>query len=103
MPKKTLVKSTSGIRGIIGQGFDPILATQYGAAFGTLLKKGKVVIGRDSRPSGDMIMKAVIAGLLSVGRDVIEIGIVPTPTVEIAVKHLKAAGWPISLLWDMNG
>ncbi|MEA2029989.1 MAG: phosphoglucosamine mutase [candidate division Zixibacteria bacterium] len=92
MPKKTLVKSISGIRGIIGQGLDPTLATQYGAAFGTLLKKGKVVVGRDSRPSGDMIMKAVIAGLLSVGRDVIEIDIVPTPTVEIAVKHLQAAG-----------
>ncbi|MBU8933300.1 MAG: phosphoglucosamine mutase [candidate division Zixibacteria bacterium] len=92
MPGKILVKSTSGIRGVIGRGLDPVLVAKYGAAFGTMLKKGKVVVGRDSRPSGDMIMKAVISGLLASGRDVVEIGIVPTPTVEIAVKTLKAAG-----------
>lgn len=92
MEKKQLVKSTSGIRGVIGNGLDPIMITAYGAAFGTFLKKGKVVVGRDSRPSGDMVSKAVIAGLVSVGIDVVEIGIVPTPTVEIAVKKLKATG-----------
>jgi len=92
MAKKILVKSTSGVRGVIGNGLDPVLATQYGAAFGTFLKKGKVVVGRDSRPSGEMIVKAVIAGLVSVGMDVIDVGLVPTPTVEIAVKKLKAAG-----------
>jgi len=92
MPKQTLIKSTSGIRGIVGAGLDPLLATAYGAAFGTLLRKGKVVVGRDSRPSGDMLVQAVTAGLTSVGIDVVQIGIVPTPTVEIAVKKLKAAG-----------
>jgi len=92
MAKEILIKSTSGIRGIVGAGIDPLLATGYGAAFGTLVKNGKVVIGRDSRPSGEMIMQATIAGLLSVGIDVVEIGIVPTPTVEIAVKTLKAVG-----------
>lgn len=92
MPQEILIKSTSGIRGIVGSGLDPVLAAQYGAAFGTFLKRGKAVVGRDSRLSGGMLMQAVIAGLASVGIDVIEIGVVPTPTVEIAVKELKAAG-----------
>ncbi|MDH4156961.1 MAG: phosphoglucosamine mutase [candidate division Zixibacteria bacterium] len=92
MAKPKLVKSTSGIRGVIGHGLDPVMVTAYGAAFGTFLKKGRVVVGRDSRPSGDMITRAVVSGLVSVGIDVIDIGIVPTPTVEIAVKKLKAAG-----------
>ena len=90
--KISLVKSTSGVRGIIGAGLDPVLATAYGAAFGTMVKNGKVVVGRDSRPSGDMIKAATIAGLISVGTDVIDVGIVPTPTVEIAVEQLKAVG-----------
>ncbi len=92
MSKEILIKSTSGIRGVIGNGLDPLLATTYGAAFGTFLKKGPVVVGRDSRPSGDMIVKAVVAGLVATGVDVVEIGIVPTPTVEIAIKKLNASG-----------
>ncbi|MCP4684822.1 MAG: phosphoglucosamine mutase, partial [bacterium] len=92
MKKKQLVKSTSGIRGVVGNGLDPIMITTYGAAFGTFLKKGRVVLGSDSRPSGDMVRRAVVSGLMSVGVDVIDIGIVPTPTVEIAVKALKATG-----------
>ncbi len=92
MKKKQLIKSTSGIRGIVGNGLDPIVAATYGAAFGTFLKKGRVVLGRDSRPSGDMVARAVSAGLVSTGIDVVDIGIVPTPTVEIAVPSLKAAG-----------
>lgn len=90
--KKQLIKSTSGIRGVIGNGMDPILATTYGAVFGTFLKGGRVVIGRDSRLSGEMIKQAVISGLLSVGCDVVDIDMVPTPTVEIAVKGLAARG-----------
>jgi len=92
MKKPQLIKSTSGIRGIVGNGLDSVLVTQYGAAFGTFLKKGKVVLGSDTRPSGEVIRQAVISGLLSVGLDVVDLGIVPTPTVEIAVKGLKAAG-----------
>src|SRR5512147_400796 len=87
-----LVKSTSGIRGVVGNGLDPVMITAYGCAFGTFLKKGPLVIGRDSRPSGEMVQRAVVAGLIATGIDVIDIGIVPTPTVEIAVKELKANG-----------
>ncbi|RME31122.1 MAG: phosphoglucosamine mutase, partial [Candidatus Zixiibacteriota bacterium] len=55
-------------------------------------KGGRVVVGRDSRPSGEMLKQAVLAGLVSVGCDVVDIGIVPTPTVEIAVEKLNASG-----------
>jgi len=87
-----LIKSSSGVRGIVGSGLDPAVVTKFAAAFGTFLKKGKVVVGRDSRPSGEMLKSAVISGLQSTGINVIDIGIVPTPTVEIAIKELKAVG-----------
>jgi len=89
---KTLMVSTSGIRGIVGSGIDPIMTARYAAAFGTVLNGRKIVVGRDSRPSGQMLKMAVISALRSVGCDVIDIGIVPTPTVEIAITGLKAAG-----------
>jgi len=89
---KTLMVSTSGIRGIVGAGLNPIMAARYAAAFGTLLNGRKVVIGRDSRPSGQIFKMAVISALRSVGCDIIDIGIVPTPTVEIAIIGLRAAG-----------
>lgn len=87
-----LVKSTSGIRGVIGNGLSTALVADYAAAFGTLVKSGKVVIGRDSRPSGEIFLPIVANSLRAVGIDVVDIGIVPTPTVELAVKKLKAAG-----------
>lgn len=92
MAAKVLVKSVSGIRGIVGNGLTPILATTYAAAFGTLVKRGTVIVGRDSRPSGEMIAHAVVSGLVATGLKVIYIGVVPTPTVEIAVKEHQAAG-----------
>ncbi len=92
MKKKELKESTSGVRGVIGNGLDPILAARYAAAFGTMLKSGTVVLGRDSRKTGPMVRDAVVSSLLAVGIDVVDIGVVPTPTVEIAVKELKARG-----------
>jgi phosphomannomutase len=92
MKKPQLIKSISGVRGVIGNGLDPITVATYGAAFGTYLKKGTVVVGSDTRPSGEMVRRAVVSGLMSVGIDVIDVGIVPTPTVEIAVRELKASG-----------
>ncbi len=90
MSNGTLIKSTSGIRGIVGNGLDAIIVEDYAKAFGTFVKKGKVVVGRDSRVSGETLKKAVVKGLSAVGIDVVYLGIVPTPTVEIAVKGLKA-------------
>lgn len=90
--QKELMISTSGIRGVVGAGLDSIMVVRYAAAFGTFLKKGKVILGRDTRPSGQIFKMAAISGLRAVGIDVIDIGIVPTPTVEIAVSGYSAAG-----------
>jgi len=87
-----LIVSVSGIRGIIGESLTPEIACRFAAALGTDLNGGRVALGRDGRPSGDMLRKAVVAGLLSTGCDVDDLGIVPTPTVGIGVRSLGAAG-----------
>lgn len=92
VPSSKLMISISGIRGVVGDGLNPEIITKYAAAFGTWANGGTIVIGRDSRVSGELVKTAVIAGLLSTGCKIIEIGMVPTPTVEIAVKNLNAHG-----------
>ncbi len=87
-----LMISISGIRGVVGDGLDPTVITRYAAAFGTYCGGGRVVLGRDTRPTGEMVRQAVISGLVATGCEVIDIGIVPTPTVAIMVEELKAAG-----------
>lgn len=87
-----LMVSVSGIRGIIGDGLTPLEVVKYTQAFGTYLGSGKVVVGRDSRVTGEMVKSAVISGLLAVGCDVIDIGVCPTPTVQMAVEKLEARG-----------
>jgi phosphomannomutase len=82
---ESLLVSVSGIRGVVGKALTADVAQRYAAAFGSYLKGGKVVIGRDTRSTGPMIKAAATAGLLSAGCDVIDIGICPTPTVEMAV------------------
>jgi phosphomannomutase len=84
--------SISGIRGVVGEGLTPEVVLKYASAFGDMCKSGKVVLGRDSRVSGEMLKSAVISGLLSTGCEVIDLGICATPTVEIAVEELKAKG-----------
>ncbi|MGQ0722150.1 MAG: phosphoglucosamine mutase [Candidatus Eiseniibacteriota bacterium] len=87
-----LIFSVSGARGIIGKGLDPLVFTELAGHFGAFLGTGAVVVGRDSRVSGEMARGAVVAGLLGIGRDVVDIGIVPTPTVGLAVRKLGASG-----------
>ncbi len=91
-PTSELIVSVSGIRGVIGEGLTPEPAARFAAALGTYLHGGKVVVARDSRPSGEMLKHAVLAGLFSTGCQVEDIGIAPTPTVGIAVRQLGAAG-----------
>jgi phosphomannomutase len=87
-----LLFSVSGARGVIGQGLDPLVFTRLAAHFGAWCGLGRIAVGRDSRVSGEMAMAAVTSGLLGVGCDVVDLGIVPTPTVEIAVRKLQAKG-----------
>lgn len=82
----------SGVRGIVGQSLTPQLVVGLAQAFGTYLDGGLVVIGRDPRPSGEMILNALIGGLLSTGCSVIDVGVCPTPTLQHAVVDLAADG-----------
>jgi phosphomannomutase len=84
--------SVSGLRGRIGAGLDASVATEFARAYGTFLGGGKVIVGRDSRPSGAMLAHAVMAGLASTGCDPIDIGLAATPTTGLLVRQLGAAG-----------
>lgn len=84
--------SVSGIRGIFGTDLTPENLARFTAAYGTWLKGGTVVLGRDSRVTGQICEDIVASTLLSVGCDVVRVGIVPTPTVAMGVLKYNAAG-----------
>ncbi|MDD3050492.1 MAG: phosphoglucosamine mutase [Candidatus Cloacimonetes bacterium] len=110
-----LMMSVSGVRGIFGENFTPFEALHFASSFGIFQKRGTIVVGRDSRTTGETIFHAVVSGLLSVGCKVIDLGIVPTPTVLLAVKDNNAdagmvitashnpAQWNALKLIDGNG
>jgi phosphomannomutase len=87
-----LMISVAGVRGIVGESLTPPVAARFASAFAASLPEGAVVIGRDARVSGPMIAGAVTVGLTASGRDVIDLGLATTPTTEIAVERLRAAG-----------
>ncbi|HJP91835.1 MAG TPA: phosphoglucosamine mutase [Pyrinomonadaceae bacterium] len=89
---KPLKIGITGVRGIVGETFTPELAVEFAEAFGTYLDRGRILVCRDTRPSGPMIRSAVLAGLLAAGCEVIDVGICPTPSMQLAVKWLKAEG-----------
>ena len=88
----TLMVSISGIRGIVGSGLDPEVIVKYTSAYADFVGKGKVVVGRDARITGEMVNQIVTGTLLAKGLDVVDIGICPTPTVQFTVKTLQAQG-----------
>src|SRR5436190_472950 len=91
-PIPSLKISISGVRGVIGESLTPRLLTRLAQAFGTYVGQRTVVIGRDPRTSGEMVKQAVIAGLLSSGCRVIDIGMCPVPTIQLLVRHRRAHG-----------
>ena len=121
----SLIKSISGIRGTIGgrvgDALTPVDTVKFVAAYATYIKKTthnispKIVLGRDARISGDMVHRLVSATLMSMGFDVVDIGLATTPTTEIAVPKEKASGgiiltashnpkqWNALKLLDSNG
>ncbi len=88
----SLMISVSGIRGIFGSHLTPENLVTFTAAYGTWLGGGAVVVGRDSRVTGQICEDIVCATLQSVGCDVIKTGIAPTPTVAMGVLRHKARG-----------
>ncbi|MEM7782358.1 MAG: phosphoglucosamine mutase [Planctomycetota bacterium] len=90
--------SVSGLRGIIGESLNPILAIQYSVAFANLITdSGPIVVTRDGRSTGPMLAQAICSGLSAAGKDVVYGDVAATPTTGILVKSLKAsAGIQIS-------
>jgi phosphomannomutase len=91
-----LMVGVSGVRGRVGDGLTPEVISHFAAAFGAyVLRNGPgktVVLGRDSRVSGAMFARAATAALQSVGCDVVDVGIAATPSVQLVVEELEAAG-----------
>ena len=93
MPREHLLKiGVSGIRGVVGEFLTPALACQFAQAFGTYVGAGRVVVGRDTRASGPMLEHAVMCGLLAAGCEPVELGILPTPTIQMYVAATRAQG-----------
>jgi len=82
----------SGIRGVVGDFLTPNLACAFAQAFGTYVGPGRVVLGRDTRATGEMLEHAVTCGLLAAGCEVVKVGIATTPTIMIYVAETHALG-----------
>ena len=85
---------TDGVRGVANTELTCELAYKLGRAGGYVLAQGKdrvkVIVGKDTRVSGDMLEAALISGLMSVGCDVITVGVIPTPGVAYLTKKYEA-------------
>ena len=100
----SLIKSISGIRGTIGgktgDGLNPLDIVKFTSAYATLMRsrqadgagRGKIVVGRDARISGEMVKNVVCGTLMGMGLDVVDIGLASTPTTEVAVTMEGALG-----------
>ena len=93
-----LMVSVSGVRGRVGEALTPEVMSTFAAGFGAWAsarvapRVARIVVGRDSRVSGPMYHRVVVAALQSVGCTVVDIGLTTTPTCQLAVEHHHAAG-----------
>lgn len=89
---KTLRVTSFGIRGFVGESLTPKVLIDFASAFATFVEGGRVLIGRDTRYSSQMIYSAVVSGLLNAGCEVVDFGICPTPIVQFSVVPMEAVG-----------
>jgi phosphomannomutase len=93
VPREHLLKiGVSGIRGVVGPFLTPQIARAFAQAFGTYVGPGRVVVGRDTRSSGPMLQHAVHCGLVAAGCEVIDVDILPTPTIQLYTGTIGARG-----------
>jgi len=92
----TRLFGTDGVRGIANKDLTPELAYKLGRAGAYVLAKDhgpeRLVVGRDTRVSGDMLEAALSAGICSTGVDVLSVGVIPTPAIAFLTKELNVAG-----------
>ena len=88
----TRILSISGLRGVVGDGLDPMYVSEFSGAFGTMMSGGRIVVARDGRSTGTVMYHAVVSGLLAAGCEVLDAGICTTPSCGVLVQHLRAAG-----------
>lgn len=98
---KSRLFGTDGVRGVANKDLSPLLAFKLGRAGAQVLsklhEKPIMVVGKDTRVSGDMLEAALIAGICSQGADVLKVGIMPTPAIAYLTRHFNAdAGVVIS-------
>ncbi len=88
----TRIASVSGLRGIVGDGLDPVVVSEFVAAYLGGCRPGPIVVGTDGRASAHVFQPAAVSSILACGRDVIALGPAATPTVGFSVRSLDAAG-----------
>jgi phosphomannomutase len=87
-----LIKSISGIRGIVNQTLNKTTVNTYSNIFTSLQPTGDILLARDSRPHGKELYNSIADTLTSLGRNVIDCGIIPTPTAQFIIKDKKLSG-----------
>ena len=87
-----LITSISGIRGIYGKTLTNDIASKYSHSFSEIQSNAKILLARDSRPHGEEIFNHISKTLVDLGREVIDYGIIPTPTAQFIIKEKKLAG-----------
>lgn len=88
----TRIASVSGIRGVVGNGFDPSVAGDFAAAYASMLQEGPIVVGHDARVTAPIFEAAVVASIRATGHDVLLAGPVATPTLGRLVVDRGAVG-----------
>ncbi len=89
---RPLTIGIGGVRGVVGETLTPDLLINFSQAFGTYIGPGRVLVSRDTRPSGPMVAPCVRSGLTASGCEVIDLGVVPTAALQLAVKESDAVG-----------
>ena len=87
-----LIRSISGIRGLVSSDLTKQSCHNFANAIHEIIPDGVIMIGRDTRPSGEELLENVSDQLLNCGRNVITLGIVPTPTIQYMVQNTEAQG-----------
>src|SRR5271156_1707330 len=88
----TRIASISGLRGVVGDGIDPVVAAEFAAAYASECSVGPIVVGHDGRVSAQVFMAAVEAAVTATGHDALLAGATATPTIGVLVRDHEAAG-----------